>query len=145
MRYRHRRGPAPVIREPKTEMSAAEYRGEGTEAAWRITVEDEARKQGWMTLLALPDAGLGKLWQMANRPDSRVMAFIPLLAALSGWPDLTLGHPEKKQIIFVELKSKTGTVRENQKKVLELLMRCGARVYIWRTGDPTMLSILSGE
>ncbi len=125
-------------------MSAAQYRGEGTESEWRSTVKDAALHLGWVVALELPDAGLGALHALANNPRKPRRSLIPFLAAISGWPDLTLGHPGRGELIFVELKTTTGRVRPNQGEMIALLRSCGARVYVWRTGDPEMLSVLSG-
>lgn len=126
-------------------MSAEEYRGEGTEPQWRATVKYAALMYGWIVLLELPDAGLGTLHKLANRERSPLRFLIPFLHAVSGWPDLVLGHPERHEMIFVELKTARGKVRPNQQATLSLLALCGARVYVWRTGDDEMVSVLHGE
>ena len=53
----------------------------------------------------------------------------------AGFPDLVLVHPEKKRIIFAELKRENGKLTEAQQEWLEALMRCHREVYIWHPGD----------
>lgn len=57
-----------------------------------------------------------------------------------GWPDLVLVHPKKRQLIFAELKSDLGQLRDDQQRVLEALQRLHAgdhriEVQIWRPKD----------
>lgn len=49
-----------------------------------------------------------------------------------GWPDLVLTRG--RQLLFVELKSESGPVSEDQQRVLDVL-RSAATVDIWRPSD----------
>jgi VRR-NUC domain-containing protein len=64
-------------------------------------------------------------WFAYHTRDSRKSA--------RGWPDLVLLRPPRA--IFVETKSATGVVSNQQKYVLGLLQACGFDVRIWRPAD----------
>ena len=49
-----------------------------------------------------------------------------------GWPDLTVIFPSST-VVFVELKTKTGRLSENQKQVHQRITKQGARVHVIRT------------
>lgn len=49
-----------------------------------------------------------------------------------GFPDLVLVNPEKKRVIFAELKSEDGKVSEKQQEWLDALVDAGQMVYVWR-------------
>jgi len=51
-----------------------------------------------------------------------------------GFPDLVLAHP-KGRLIFAELKSQRGAIREAQAHWLEILDQQGREVYLWRPSD----------
>lgn len=62
-----------------------------------------------------------------------------------GFPDLVLCKPGR--LLFIELKSATGKVTEDQMRWLELLKRSvpGVEVYLWRPSDwPSIATILAG-
>jgi hypothetical protein len=48
----------------------------------------------------------------------------------SGWPDLTLVRPPR--LVFAELKTERGKLTLAQDQTLDLLVACGAEVYVWR-------------
>ena len=54
---------------------------------------------------------------------------------LAGMPDLTLISLKEKGVIYAELKTNSGKVAPHQVKVLSLLHRNGAEVYVWRPKD----------
>jgi hypothetical protein len=60
-----------------------------------------------------------------HNPDSR--------RSSAGWPDLVLVR--EPEVIFVELKSEKGRVREQQQTVLNKLSLCNLETYIWRPRD----------
>jgi hypothetical protein len=49
-----------------------------------------------------------------------------------GFPDLVLVSPERKRVIFAELKTEQGKVSEYQQEWIEALTQAGAEVYVWR-------------
>jgi hypothetical protein len=132
-------------------MSADEYRGTATEAQHRKTVLNALAHYGWTVIFALPDVSMSALSALANGKrrgggdgGPKIPALIALLAAISGWPDLTVGHPEHG-IIWIELKTKKGAVRPNQRDVIALLRACRGRVYVSRSGDDTIFDVLAGD
>ena len=52
-----------------------------------------------------------------------------------GFPDLVLAHPDKRRLIFAELKSDKGHLTLAQEEWIELLRDCAQEVYLWRPGD----------
>lgn len=52
----------------------------------------------------------------------------------SGWPDLFCWHPEGG-IFAAELKSQVGTLRDDQKVVLDELTAAGVECHVWRPSD----------
>lgn len=64
----------------------------------------------------------------------------------SGWPDLVLGSTRQHRTLFIELKTRTGTVSKNQQKWLDLLAESGNEVAVWRPADmPEIVKILRGQ
>lgn len=49
-----------------------------------------------------------------------------------GFPDLVLANPEKKRVIYAELKSEKGKTTPEQDEWLKALAECGQEVYIWK-------------
>lgn len=80
-----------------------------SEAAWQRTVLDLARLLGW--------------W-VYHTHDSR--------RSTAGFPDLVL---IRDRVIFAELKTSSGKVRDAQKLWIGLLERAGGEVYLWRPDD----------
>jgi hypothetical protein len=134
-RAKHERSGFPV---PTFEISADQYRGLMSEAEWQAVIVDQATFYGWTVLMEIPDVGLAGLGAMIARGKRGEIARFPLkallnlLTAISGWPDLTLGHTGWGRTICVEVKTEKGTVRPNQKAVLAILPRCGIPSYVWR-------------
>lgn len=61
-----------------------------------------------------------------------------------GWPDLVLVR--RPDVLFVELKSDSGKVDDDQAAWLDELRACGQRVYVWRPVDwPDVQRVLDGE
>ncbi len=52
-----------------------------------------------------------------------------------GFPDLVLANPEKRRVIFAELKSDKGKLSPAQEEWLKTLADCGQECYIWRPAD----------
>ncbi len=50
----------------------------------------------------------------------------------SGFPDLVLAHPQRKRLLFRELKSLRGRVRQEQRVWLWVLRQCGQDARVWR-------------
>jgi hypothetical protein len=53
----------------------------------------------------------------------------------AGFPDLVLWHTGLQRTLFVELKSTSGMVREDQDATLQQLADAGQHVHIWRPAD----------
>lgn len=51
----------------------------------------------------------------------------------AGWPDLVLLKPGR--LIFAELKTDTGKLSAEQRRILSMLKMSGQEVYIWRPTD----------
>ena len=93
----------------------------------------------------------------AKRLEKQFQAQVITLAQLNGWmhyhtylskrsphgfPDLVLVRGER--VIFAELKSQYGRLRQDQRKWLEALTPTGNEVYLWRPSDfPEIEKILS--
>lgn len=52
-----------------------------------------------------------------------------------GFPDLVLASPERRRLVFAELKSEKGRVMPAQQEWLQCLRDCGQEVYVWRPSD----------
>lgn len=95
------------------------------ESDWQVQVIDLASRLGWRHMH--PER------VTVQRPDGRVYAQTPLSGGLGpGWPDLTLA---RDRIVFVELKSGRGHLRQEQREVLEALRTAGGEVYVWTPRD----------
>jgi len=46
-----------------------------------------------------------------------------------------LASPERKRVIYAELKTDKGKVRPEQQEWLDTMADCGQEVYVWRPGD----------
>ena len=51
----------------------------------------------------------------------------------AGWPDLVLLRPGR--LIFAELKTDTGKLSAEQRRILSMLKMAGQEVYVWRPTD----------
>lgn len=83
-----------------------------TEADLREQIRDLCKLFGWLMYFS---------WTSLHSPR--------------GFPDLTLVHPEKKRVIFAELKAEKGKLTPYQEQWLEALRECGQEVYLWRPHD----------
>ena len=63
-------------------------------------------------------------WDVYHTADSR--------RSKAGFPDLVLW---RKRVIFAELKSTNGKLREDQVETLNALANAGANVFVWRPVD----------
>ncbi len=50
----------------------------------------------------------------------------------AGFPDLVLCHPQRRRLLFRELKSLRGRVRQEQRLWLWVLRQCGQDARVWR-------------
>lgn len=64
-------------------------------------------------------------WWVYHNPDSR--------RSSSGWPDLVLLR--EPECLFVELKTETGKVSNNQTAILNKLGLCDLETHVWRPRD----------
>lgn len=104
-----------------------------SEDDWQQRVTEAATLHGWM-------------WMHVNRATVRQGRRHITPTSLPGWPDLVLWHEARRLMLFVELKSDTGSVDPAQDRVLSSLGEAGARVYVWRPRDWTrLLGILAGD
>jgi len=89
-----------------------------------------AKSLGWYAYHALPGQGRNK--------------HLTLFIGKRGFPDLVLCRPPR--LLFVELKSETGKLSNDQQEWLEALCACGVEVHVWRPSDlERVTTILSGE
>lgn len=95
-----------------------------SEADWQQQLLKLAHDLGWKHMHVRRSIGKGRRWTTATN--------------VAGWPDLTLYRPAKDatgELIFVEVKSETGTVEDDQVVVHEELRRAGQEVFVWRPSD----------
>ena len=64
-------------------------------------------------------------WRVYSIPDSR-------RSTEKGYPDLTLWHAKRKEVVFAELKTNKGKLRPEQVTVHAEMQSCGLTVYVWR-------------
>lgn len=79
-------------------------------------------EKDWQTSV-IEIAGVGG-WRHYHTHDSRRSA--------KGFPDLVL---VRERVIYAELKSQVGRLREDQGPWLEALAAAGQEVYLWRPSD----------
>lgn len=84
-----------------------------TEAQWQRTVMELALWQGW---------------RVYHVPDSRRVTD-------RGYPDLTLVHPDRGQVVWLELKTNRGRLKPDQREWIAALRRAGQRAYVARPRD----------
>lgn len=96
-----------------------------SEADFLGAVQDLADTYGWKWLHIDPALNDRGYWRT------------PIRGPLGkGWPDLFLIHPERGRMIYAELKSETGRVKQEQITVLGWLGQFGfVECYIWRPRD----------
>lgn len=92
-----------------------------SERSWQAQVTDYATLRGWRVFhIADSRRGTATGW-VGDR-------------GVRGLPDLILVRPPR--VIFAELKSERGRLRDSQKEVLALLSNCNSvEVYLWRPSD----------
>lgn len=90
------------------------------EATLQAQVVELAHMVGWRTNHVRRTRGRGGAWTTST--------------SVTGWPDLTLWHPERG-FMFVELKSQKGQLRPEQADVLASLEAAGVEVHVWRPSD----------
>jgi len=73
-------------------------------------------------------------WKYYHAPDNRPNARGAIQKIVPGFPDLLLVHPERRWLIFAELKAEKGRLTPAQKNWLTWLGRI-AEVYVWRPRD----------
>jgi hypothetical protein len=79
---------------------------------------------GWRGMYVKPLQDSRRRWRTPTRGD---------LAA--GWPDLFLVHPKQQRVLFAELKSDSGHLRDEQVRMLELFATAGQEAYLWYPHD----------
>ena len=52
-----------------------------------------------------------------------------------GEPDLRMVHPQKRRIIWAELKSEDGKLTPDQELAIGVICGAGGEVYVWRPSD----------
>ena len=103
-------------------MSQKQYKIKVTEKDLREQIRDLCKLFGWTMYFS---------WTSIHSPR--------------GFPDLVLANPEKKRIIFAELKSEDGKVTETQREWLNALTACDQEVYLWRPSNiEAIAEILKG-
>lgn len=91
------------------------------EAEWQRTVTDAATRYGWK--------------HCHTRKATVRKGQFATPTSLPGWPDLVLWHTTHKVVLFVELKTDTGSLSLEQVDVLGSLSDAGARTAVWRPRD----------
>jgi hypothetical protein len=101
------------------------------EQSFQAVVVDVARLAGWR-VAHFRAARTAKGWRT------------PVTADGAGWPDLVLVRPPR--IIFAELKSESGQLRDRQCEWLDVLrLLPEVEVYVWRPSDwDELVEILTG-
>lgn len=76
-------------------------------------------------------------WRVMHIHDSRRQAAGAMIGdrEVKGWPDLTLVHPGRGQVLFRELKSGTGRLSVSQRQWLHDLKCCGLDAGVWTPAD----------
>jgi len=88
-----------------------------------------AESLGWYVNHALPGKGRNK--------------HLTLFIGKRGFPDLVLCRPPR--LLFVELKSQTGKVSNDQREWLDALHACGVEVYVWRPSDLEQITAILSD
>lgn len=110
-----------------------------SEAEFQMSIIQAARLNGWMVWYQ-PDWVYRTI--MRDMQRRRVNRDWPD----SGFPDLWLLHPEKKQLLVIECKSAKGSVRDTQKAWIAALIDAGINAIVARPRDlETVDKLLSGE
>jgi hypothetical protein len=96
-----------------------------TEAALQTRIIKAAQAAGWLVY---------------HTHDSR--------RSQAGFPDLVLVHPDRKQVLYRELKTEKGRLRPEQQEWLLSLRAAGVDAEVWRPAqwfDGTIPNILTGR
>lgn len=88
------------------------------EDEWQEIVIELAHTLGWRHMFVRRSIGKGRRWTTATN--------------VKGWLDLTLWHERQQRIMFVELKTETGTASPEQLAMMASWERAGQEVYLWR-------------
>jgi hypothetical protein len=59
----------------------------------------------------------------------------------AGWPDLALISEAQRRLVLVELKSRRGRLRPDQRRCIDLLLAAGCEVHVWREGVDTFEAV----
>jgi hypothetical protein len=127
---------------PAYEVSAAFFAGKGpSEAAWQAVVCDASRYLGWTVAFRVEDAVYRELRRVEKTSAKAA------LSRLASWPDLVLIHPDRRQTLFVEVKTDKGKLTEGQKSALATLAAGGLDVRVWRPKlwDDVLTTLQGGE
>lgn len=111
-------------------MKSAAPRLKQSEATFQSAVIDYAQRKGWRVAHFRPAQNARGDWRT------------PVAADGAGFPDLVL---VRDRVIFAELKSHTGRVREDQHAWLDALRGAAqTEVHVWRPADwPTIEETLA--
>ena len=93
-----------------------------SEDDWLGMITDLASLKGWHWLHLRPAMKRSGGWITAVAGDLG-----------TGWPDLFLIRGREQ--LYVELKSESGQLTDEQRRVHELLRDSGSIVYVWRPAD----------
>ena len=108
---------------------------EGSEAAFQEQVLELARACGWLVHAERPALSRSGRWATPIQGDA-------------GFPDLVLVHPQRRLLLFVELKMKGGKLTIAQQAWLDALNTVvfAGLAGVWRPGDWGLLKkTLKGE
>ena len=108
------------------------------EAFWQGVIRTEAEARGWRVFY-IPDW----IWAQIHGRAKRRGRYVGGENAAPGFPDFVLVRPP--ELVYVEAKTNTGTVRPAQKTWHADLVNSGATVLIWRPRDwPAIRRFLAG-
>ena len=92
-----------------------------SETEFQSQIVQLARITGWRVNHTRRSRGKGGKWATTT--------------SCIGFPDLTLWNPRHHRVLFVELKTDTGKLTDEQTAVLQSLQDAGADVRVWRPAD----------
>jgi len=114
-----------------------------TEKEFAQAVVELAHLNGWMCAHFRP--------AMTGRVDKRGRPIwvTAVQADGAGYPDLTLVHPERAEIIFAELKKEGANPSPEQEEWLAALRACETetvvKVYVWHPHDLDVIAAILGN
>ncbi|HEY7119670.1 MAG TPA: VRR-NUC domain-containing protein [Tepidisphaeraceae bacterium] len=111
-------------------MSAEAYRQTIRERDFTAQVIAEAEAAGWL-VYHIPDWMYQSAFASWQRTGNRAGRRWPM----RGFPDLVLSHPERHEVLFVEVKTRYGRQSHEQQRWAAALVACGLRVELWRPAD----------